>query len=123
MQAVPRYASLADRIIANTVLSQDSFFEDTPCWLWIRCTKVNRSGMHYGHMNIRVRGKVKAHKVHRVVITVFHGRTLKRRDPVMHKCNTSICCNPAHVAGGTASKNMKQMVKDGRGKNQFKGKS
>lgn len=118
---VRRYADLCDRIIANSVLAQDSFFEGTPCWLWIGRTYVNRTGAHYGKINVyhKRKGKMVTLKVHRVAVVEFHGRKLTRRQPVMHKCNNTLCCNPAHLAGGTASKNMKQMVRDGRGKNQF----
>lgn len=114
-----KYADLCERIIANSVLSQDSMFEGTPCWIWLGAIHVNRTGLFYGKMNVYQNGRARTLKVHRVVVVEFHGCTLLRGQPVMHRCNNTICCNPAHVAGGTASENMKQMVADGRGRNQF----
>ena len=45
----PRYPSLAHRIIANSVLSQDSAYDGTWCWEWIGPR--NTSG--YGHIKLR----------------------------------------------------------------------
>lgn len=114
-----KYTDITERIIANTVLAQDSFYEGTPCWLWLLRAEMNRSGQHYGRMNIKVKGKVKGMLVHRMVVIHIKGRRLTRRVVVRHLCNNTLCCNPAHLVGGTASSNMKQMVRDGRGKNQF----
>lgn len=109
-----RYADIAERIVANSVLAIDSFYDGTPCWLWTGRTQVNRSGVHYGRINVRVNGKHKTEKVHRVVVREIKRRRLTRRDVVMHLCNNTLCCNPAHLRGGKQTTNMKQCVRDGR---------
>ena len=113
-----RYPTLCDRIIANSVLAQDSFYAGTPCWLWTGKTYVNRTGMEYGRINIHAGGKHVTAKVHRVVVVAFTGRTLTKDQVVQHLCNNTICCNPAHLQGGTQTENMRQMVRDGRHRNQ-----
>ena len=109
-----RYKDMTDRIIHNSVLALDSFHEGTPCWIWTGRTYVNRTGEHYGRINVRVRGKHKTVKVHRLVITEIKGRRLPRNMVAKHLCNNTLCCNPAHLIGGTQSTNMKQCVADGR---------
>jgi hypothetical protein len=114
-----KYATLIDRIIANSILADDSFYNGTPCWNWIGRQTVNRSGMKYGRISRRItkgprKGTVVNEFVHRVVVRGIKGRRLTRRCVVMHLCNNSLCCNPFHLAGGTLKKNNQQAVRDGR---------
>lgn len=109
-----RYGEPIERIIANSVVSQESAHEGEACWLWLGNTSVNRSGQRYGRINVWARGKHKKMFVHRYVVTFVKGRRLTRRDVVKHLCNNTMCRNPAHVIGGTQSSNMKQCVRDGR---------
>lgn len=113
-----RYASLADRIIANSVLApEDSgqYYDDTPCWIWTGT--YNSAG--YPHMRMRrkrgaKKGKVRGVLAHRMSIEAFKGRTLRRDQVCQHLCNNKSCVNPAHLKGGSQSSNMKQCVRDGR---------
>lgn len=109
-----RYASMEDRIIANSVLSQERMFDGTSCWEWTGQRKLNRASKWYGYISIRVHGVVKSLLVHRVVLKVFKGRYLSSRDVGKHLCNNTLCCNPAHLVGGTQSSNVRQCVREGR---------
>lgn len=123
---MPRYASLAERIIANSIQSQTLFHNDTPCWIWTGKVGANRSGMLYGRMTFRYKtgprkGKVYNMAAHRASVSAFHqNKRITPKTVVMHRCNNSLCVNPAHLTGGTQSRNVKQCVKDGRHKTPFR---
>lgn len=112
-----RYASLEERIIANTVLG-DVFFEGTACWWWIGATNGR-----YAKISIRSSRKVKGkrkvkHKlVHRIVRQVFRGEVFKRGHYARHLCpphpNRYLCVNPEHVMPGTPRQNNRDAVRDG----------
>lgn len=109
------YANLAERILANTMISDELSHNGTPCWLWIGAR--NASG--YGKMNMRFKkgprkGKVKSALAHRVALVEMGGRRLNSKSVVMHLCNNRLCCNPAHLQGGTQRKNVQQCVAEGR---------
>jgi hypothetical protein len=119
------YPSLADRIVANSVLAPDSFHGGTPCWLWTGAYTVNRSGMHYGKLNVRIsrgrnKGKPRTWFAHRLTIVVFHGRRMSKRSRALHLCNNTICVNPAHLVGGSQRQNVQQCVREGRHFTPFK---
>lgn len=60
----------------------------------------------------------------RLAMHFFLKRPLKKDEHVLHSCNNPKCVNPKHLRLGTASENMQQMIKEGRGKGQFtKGRS
>lgn len=121
-----KYASLGDRIIANSLMSETQFYKDEPCWNWTGKTGRNRSGMLYGKMTFRYqcgphKGKVYNMAAHRASVKAFHkGKRITPKTVVMHLCNNSLCVNPAHLMGGTQSKNIRQCVKDGRHKTPFR---
>jgi hypothetical protein len=111
-----KYASLEDRIIANSVVSEERFWtnpetgEMTPCWEWTGSFFVNRSGNKYGRMSVRIPGKKNpvSFKVHRLVLMVFKGLHLTPDDVSAHNCNNTLCCNPAHLRKATQSENIHQ---------------
>lgn len=117
-----KYANLAERLIANTILGDVPTYADQPCWIWIGEVNRNRSGMLYGRMSMRYKsgprkGKVRKVAAHRMSVQVFHqGKRITPKTVVMHLCNYSLCINPAHLIGGTQTKNVRQCVKDGRHK-------
>lgn len=114
-----KYPSLCDRIIANSVLSENNFFNGSPCWEWIGARSRNRCGKHYGKLTIRLKrgpkkGRLKTWKVHRLVLIVFKGRRLTSRMVARHLCNNTLCCNPNHIVGGTQQSNVRQCVREER---------
>lgn len=79
---------------------------NTGCWLWLRY--VDEYG--YGRMRVPRRPSAKAH---RVSFELHTGISADRMN-VLHRCDTPICVNPAHLFLGTTEDNMKDMAKKGR---------
>ena len=74
------------------------------CWPW-RAAAAN----DMGHGQIKYQGRPAA--AHRIVFLLAYGHL----PPVVrHKCDNPPCCNPAHLEGGTASDNHRDMVERGR---------
>lgn len=110
-----QYPTMEDRIIANTVVCEDYFYAGSSCWLWIGAR--NSSG--YGKISLRWqrgprKGQVRHALAHRIALTAFTGRRVTTKSVVLHLCNNRLCCNPAHLQGGTQKKNVQQCVADGR---------
>jgi hypothetical protein len=94
-QNAPLYrptVALEKRLFWNSVVSEDEYFEGTPCWIWIG-HRAPRKG--YGRLTIRVGGKPRGQWAHRIAYEVFIGPIPADRD-VHHKCYTTCCINPAH---------------------------
>lgn len=118
---MPRYATLRDRINANSVERDMGYM--TPCRLWTG--PLNSAG--YAQMCVRMKrgprkGKPVQVLVHRVVLSVFKERVLSGRKKSCHMCNVKHCVNEEHLYGGTARQNMQQCVREGRHWSGFKGK-
>lgn len=119
-----RYASMEDRLIANSALSLERFYNGTACWEWTGAVTVNRSGFKYPKIVTRYKrgprkGKPKSEGAHRVSLRVFRGQYVPRRVVAMHLCNYTLCINPMHLDGGTQKRNVRQCVKQGRHRNQY----
>lgn len=120
-----KYASLEERIIANSVQSPTSSWNGTACWLWTGAATVNRSGQRYGKINVRIKrgpnkGKVRSAKAHRLSLVAFRGRRLTTRMVAKHLCNNSLCVNPMHLSGGSQRSNVRQCVDEGRHGNMYR---
>lgn len=116
---MPKYSDIGERIIANSVISNDSFYNASPCWIWTGKKDINRSGMPYPVMTMRYKrgprkGKVYNARVHRESVKFFNGKRVTPRMVVLHLCNNTLCVNPAHLLGGSQKQNVRQCVKDGR---------
>lgn len=126
-----KYASMEDRILANTVVDitlgmRMSTGEWSPCWIWIGSKTINRSGMPYGKIMSRFakgprKGQVRTELVHRVVLRVFRGFKMRQRAVGMHLCHTTtLCCHPDHLHSGSQKANVRQCVAEGRHRNAYK---
>lgn len=119
-----KYPSMAERLIANSIVDESRAWGGTFCWAWIGSTTTNRSGMKYGKLDRRIskgprKGQKKTEKAHRVAIRALKNKRLSQRQVVMHLCNWSLCINPEHLLGGTQKRNVRQTVKDGRHRNAY----
>ena len=80
-----KYASMADRLIANSVLSPDHAYDGTPCWEWMR--RLNNHG--YPTLTRRLKrgprkGQVVTVFAHRESIVAFTGRRTTPRMVALH---------------------------------------
>lgn len=82
-----KYASLAERIIAN------SFHELDGCWTWLGA----RLASGYGRINLSLpAGGTIATLAHRASWQAFRRGEHQDRD-IHHKCRNRACVNPAHL--------------------------
>lgn len=114
-----KYADLCERIIANTVLAPDCFFNGSPCWWWVGARHGGASDGRYGKFSMRLKlrkkgerhRRIKYRHAHRVSIEAFSTTKLGGRYG-LHLCpphpNRTLCCNPEHLRGGSPSANQKQ---------------
>ena len=79
------------------------------CWPWK--ASIGSKGL-YGHMWCIIDGKKTCRDAHTIVWMIANGLIPKGRD-VMHRCNSKLCCNPAHLLVGSRSENIKMALRDG----------
>lgn len=120
-----KYASIEERIIANSYVSEESSYEGSRCWIWMGKTTGGDGRLPYPVMTMRYqkgprKGKVHNVRVHRKVVEVFKGRRVTPKMVVLHLCNNSLCANPEHLKGGTQKQNIQQCVAEGRHKTPFR---
>lgn len=90
------------------------------CWLWIGPTR-GRKQFQYGSAHFQGRHQ----NSHRVCWLLTHGDIPElpgsdsRGTVVRHKCDVSLCCNPAHLEIGTHTDNMRD-AKDRKRSSRFK---
>lgn len=78
---------------------------NTGCWLWFGVT----SGKGYGAMQVNKQQKL----AHRVSWEIHYG-PIPKGICVLHKCDTPLCVNPAHLFLGTKADNMADRDAKGR---------
>jgi len=88
---------------------------ENACWPWLG----SRSGSGLGYGQVWVNGKNQ--RVTRQLWAMQFGK-IPAGYLVLHNCDNSICCNPAHLRLGTHQDNMDDMASKGR-RVTFAGKS
>ena len=78
---------------------------DAECWEWKACSKAQ------GYGRIHLNGKMQS--AHRVAYALVNGDVPAHRH-VLHTCDNPTCCNPGHLTLGSASENIRDMVKKNR---------
>jgi hypothetical protein len=109
-----KYASPLARVEANSTPCPM-----TGCWLWTGRAFPNMRGMLYGYMTVRRKsgkrkGKTRNVLAHRFSCSAATGIPLWRLRVVSHRCDVSLCVNPAHLSKSTQSKNTKESYARGR---------
>lgn len=104
IEAALPLGEIRSRFDMDFILERVEFETTTGCWLWAGTVS---SG--YGAFKIRKR-PVSAHR-HAWELT--HGAVPSGLF-VCHRCDTPICCNPAHLFLGTHADNMADMKSKGR---------
>lgn len=83
------------------------------CWLWTGATH------EWGYGHLKIPGQKRNIKAHRLSWIFYRGK-IPVGKYVLHKCDRPSCVSPNHLFLGTLKDNSKDMIKKGRGKNQFK---
>ena len=63
------------------------------CWNWKR----SRHSNGYGQVGLRINGKDRILKAHRVAWEIHNDTLLSPGSRVTHTCDNPLCCNPHHV--------------------------
>lgn len=94
--------SLAERFMSKVA------FTDT-CWLWMGAYGMTARGMERGHIHLDGRHIIAS----RVAWMLRYGEIPERMN-VLHRCDVSLCVNPAHLFLGTQTDNMRDAAAKGR---------
>lgn len=86
-----KYASLAARLLANSVVDPL-----TGCRIWTGKRGKRRGGGEDGRLNIRIDGRHKTRRAHRVSYEEFVGPIPEGHD-IDHTCVNSLCIEPTHL--------------------------
>lgn len=100
-----KYKDMQERIIANSVMSTEHHFEGSACWDWIGQFGTSSSHAPYPQMSIRVAGRVKTVRAHRVSYETFTGDELGNNE-CNHRCERTRCVAPLHLESMTAEENI-----------------
>ena len=82
------------------------------CLIW-QGKRAGKLSHQYGQVKRWIDGKEKYFKVHRLVYELKYGPTDLF---VCHKCDNTLCCDWRCLFAGTATDNMRDMSRKGRGK-------
>lgn len=81
------------------------------CWIWTGAKATKAGRQTYGNVVVT---PGKWTKAHRAAWELTHGPTDGLF--VLHRCDTPLCVNPAHLFLGTHADNMQDMLAKGRGR-------
>jgi hypothetical protein len=100
-----KYASLFDRLVANSVKPDDQ--NENGCWVWTGRTDGKR--YPYGRMNVRVEGKHTTTAPHCEMEKLFRedGLLCPETETIDHLCFNTLCINPDHWQIKTRAENSK----------------
>jgi HNH endonuclease/Helix-turn-helix domain len=78
------------------------------CWDWMG--HVDKTGYGHIHVNVAAKGWDKTFLAHRVAYFIHYGTLPSPPLVVRHLCGNRLCCNPNHLAEGTAQDNANDSV-------------
>lgn len=82
------------------------------CWLWTgakHTTNKKYTPMVYGQFTMNIDGKDYNRNAHRLAWIIANGVLPPPGWVICHKCDTPLCCNPAHLFAGTRADNQRDM--------------
>lgn len=78
-----------------------------PCWLW-----TGKARHYFGYGDVTLRGyKSRSHRIS----WILENGPIPEKMSVLHKCDNTSCCNPAHLFLGDQKDNALDMWKKNRG--------
>lgn len=101
-----RYATMQERIIANSIISE-CWFDGSPCWDWIGQRGTTNDA--YPQLCVRVDGKVKTLRAHRVSFETFSGIIIPPSETIDHLCQRVVCVAPLHLESVTQQENRRRV--------------
>lgn len=104
-----RREEILNRIYERVEVKDTGFVIDdrpSPCHIWIGPDSGTGRGGGYGRMSLNSQTVA----VHLVVYTHYFGY-IPGKKQVDHKCNTRLCCNPAHLELVSHLKNQRLRAK------------
>lgn len=101
-----RYASLYERLVANTRLAVPN--DPASCWIWIG--QVGSGG--YPQVCVRKPEGPRNVQAHRAMLEEFHD-ILFPFDEAGHRCANPLCINPLHLEVQTRAHNMAEQRRCG----------
>jgi hypothetical protein len=99
-----RYASLWDRLLANSAVMPNG------CRVWTGATTEGKGGGRRPKVTLRVGGKLVSWIAYRLAYRLS-GRRLRRGLVIKHSCDNSLCIEPKHLSQGTYGSNNRETVK------------
>lgn len=99
-----KYRDLEERLISNSVLSEDTHHEGTPCWIWIGHPRPNG----YGTINIHRSGKTRTYSAHRTAYYEELVGPIPEGWEIDHKCCVPNCINPNHLDAVPNTENIRR---------------
>lgn len=82
------------------------------CWLWTgtkHTTNKKYTPMVYGQFDLTIGGKRFNRNAHRLAWIIANNTLPPPGWVICHKCDTPLCCNPAHLFAGTRADNQRDM--------------
>lgn len=103
-----KYATLEDRLIANSRISDEHAHAGTRCWDWVGTFGTGGRGEPYPQMSLRINGKHTVKRAHRLALEVFCGVVFGPDEHADHLCFRRCCVNPMHLERVTPQLNMER---------------
>lgn len=87
-----KYRDLEERLLANSVISEDTQHNGEPCWIWLGHLRPNG----YGTINLYRDGRTQVRSAHRTSYEEFIG-PIPEGYQIDHKCGVLACIHPNHL--------------------------
>ena len=100
--------------VIDRFMSKVEMVTESGCWIWMGATNGNSRKFSYGQMHDGERTRL----AHRLAVELFD-RPVPGDMMVCHRCDVTLCVNPAHLFVGSRSDNMLDASKKWRTRQRF----